>query len=123
MVSVVSEQMVSQKRSVMAAFQSIHDSLGEHFSNVFKTITQISVPSSQSCQNWNMTLIQRFTLHTPYSSLEKGGIEKHNDLIRRFLRKGKRTDSFRADDILAVGFEPMHSPLKDFGLSETRRSV
>ena len=34
--------------------------------------------------------------------MEKGGIEKHNGLIRRFLRKGKRTDSFRADDILAV---------------------
>ena len=39
MVSVVSEQMASQKRSVMAAFQSIRDSLGDHFSNVFKTIT------------------------------------------------------------------------------------
>ena len=50
----------------------------------------------------------------PYSSLEKGGIEKHNGLIRRFLRKGKRTDSFRADDILAVSFEPMPSPPERF---------
>ena len=53
----------------MAAFQSIHDSLGEHFSNVFKTITTITVPSSQSCQNWNMTPIQRFTLHTPWHKM------------------------------------------------------
>ena len=36
----------------------------------------------------------------PYTSCEKGTIENHNGLIRRFLPKGKRIDSYDEDTIL-----------------------
>lgn len=51
--------------SVIAAFQSIRDSLESISATFSKQLPQITVPSSQSCQNWSRTLIQRFTLHTP----------------------------------------------------------
>ena len=86
----------------MAAFQSIHDSLGEHFSNVFKTITTDNGSEFAKLSELEHDSHTKVYFAHPYSSLEKGGIEKQNGLLRRFLRKGKRTDSFRADDILAV---------------------
>ena len=51
----------------------------------------------------------------PYSSWEKGSIENHNGLIRRFLRKGKRMDSYRAEDILAVELWANGLPRKILG--------
>ena len=37
-----------------------------------------------------------------YTSCEKGTIENHNGLIRRFLPKGKEVDSYDEDTILGV---------------------
>ncbi len=51
----------------------------------------------------------------PYSSWEKGSIENHNGLIRRFLRKGKRMDSYCAEDILAVELWANGLPRKILG--------
>ena len=42
-------------------------------------------------------------------------IESHNGLIRRLLRKGKRTDSYRAEDIPAVELWANGLPRKILG--------
>lgn len=38
----------------------------------------------------------------PYTSCEKGSIENHNGLIRRFIPKEKRISDYSDDNILAV---------------------
>lgn len=38
----------------------------------------------------------------PYTSCEKGTIENHNGLIRRFIRKGKCISDYSNEDILRV---------------------
>ena len=38
----------------------------------------------------------------PYTSCEKGTVERHNGLIRRFIPKGKRIDSYCADEISQI---------------------
>lgn len=51
----------------------------------------------------------------PYSSWEKGSIENHNGLIRRCLPKGKRMDSYSAEDILSVELWANALPRKILG--------
>jgi len=38
----------------------------------------------------------------PYTSCEKGSVERHNGLIRRFIRKGKRIDSYSDEQISQI---------------------
>ena len=51
----------------------------------------------------------------PYTSCEKGTIENHNGLIRRFLPKGKRIDSYDEDTILGVELWANSLPRKILG--------
>ena len=51
----------------------------------------------------------------PYTSCEKGTIENHNGLIRRFLPKGKRIDSYDEDAILGVELWANGLPRKILG--------
>ena len=51
----------------------------------------------------------------PYTSCEKGTIENHNGLIRRFLPKGKRIDSYDEDTILSVELWANGLPRKILG--------
>lgn len=38
----------------------------------------------------------------PYTSCEKGSVERHNGLIRRFIPKGKRIDSYSDEQISQI---------------------
>ena len=38
----------------------------------------------------------------PYTSCDKGSVERHNGLIRRFIPKGKRIDDFTCQQISDV---------------------
>ena len=51
----------------------------------------------------------------PYTSCEKGTIENHNGLIRRFLPKGKRIDNYDEDTILGVELWANGLPRKILG--------
>ena len=51
----------------------------------------------------------------PYTSCEKGSIENHNGLIRRFIPKGKRIADYSEDDILAVELWTNNLPRKIHG--------
>ena len=55
------------------------------------------------------------THYHPYTSCEKGTIENHNGLIRRFLPKGKRVDSYDEDTILGVELWANGLPRKILG--------
>ena len=50
-------------------------------------------------ENLSKTLV--YFAH-PYTSCEKGSVERHNGLIRRFIPKGKRIDSYSDEQIAQI---------------------
>ena len=88
--------------SVMAAMEAIRKDYSEHFSEVFKTITTDNgseFASLSDLKSLSNTLV--YFAH-PYTSCEKGTVERHNGLIRRFIPKGKRIDSYTAEQIFQI---------------------
>ena len=87
---------------VMTALDTIRTQYSEHFGDVFKTITtdngsEFSLLSD--LEDLSKTLV--YFAH-PYTSWEKGSVERHNGIIRRFLPKGKRIDSFSDEQIAQI---------------------
>lgn len=71
--------------------QKIKETYGTMFSTVFKTITsdngsEFSEIESIDCEN-----VDVYYTH-PYTACERGTIERHNGLVRRFIPKGKSID-------------------------------
>jgi transposase, IS30 family len=89
-------------KGVMAALETVRSQYSEHWDDIFKTITtdngsEFSLLSD--LEGLSKTLV--YFAH-PYTSCEKGSIEKHNGLIRRFLPKGRRIDSFSDEQIAQI---------------------
>ena len=87
---------------VMIALENIRSLYSEHWNEIFKTITTDNgseFSNLSDLETLSETLV--FFAH-PYTSCEKGSIERHNGLIRRFLPKGKRIDSFTDDRIAEI---------------------
>ena len=102
-------------RSLMEAFQRMEDELGQDFPKVFRSIT-----ADNGSENAILADIESVTgtpvyFTHPYTSCEKGTIENHNGLIRRFLPKGKRIDSYDEDAILGVELWANGLPRKILG--------
>ena len=88
--------------SVIAAINSCMEMYSEHVSEVFKTITTdngLEFSSLGSLEKISKTLI--YYAH-PYAAYEKGTIERHNSLIRRFIPKGHRIDEYSPEEISAI---------------------
>ena len=109
-------------RSLMEAFQRMEDELGQAFPKVFRSIT-----ADNGSENAMLAEIESVTgtpvyFTHPYTSCEKGTIENHNGLIRRFLPKGKRIDSYQhCDKVIChrcIGDKALSSYIKANG---TRR--
>ena len=85
--------------SVMAALQDHMSTYGEHMADVFKTITTDNgseFSQLSSLEDLSGTLV--YFAH-PYMSCEKGTVERHNGLIRRFIPKGHRIDEYSPEQI------------------------
>ena len=101
--------------SLMEAFQRIEDELGQAFPKVFRSITADNgAENSMLAEIESVTGTPVYFTH-PYTSCEKGTIENHNGLIRRFLPKGKRVDSYDEDTILGVELWANGLPRKILG--------
>ena len=77
-------------------------SIEEHWDDVFKTITTDNgsdFSTLSDLETLSKTLV--YFAH-PYTSCEKGSVERHNGLIRRFIPKGKRIDSYSNEQIAQV---------------------
>lgn len=86
--------------SVQEAFEKIRSALGDKFGRVFKTITTDNGSEfARLAELNNFTEAGVFFTH-PYTSCEKGSIENHNGLLRRFIRKGKTIKDYSDEDIL-----------------------
>lgn len=73
-----------------AIFRSITTDNGSEFSRLHELETEN--PERRESEGIDKTSVRIYFAH-PYSSYEKGSIERHNGLIRRHLRKGRRIDS------------------------------
>ena len=88
--------------SVMGAFNDLQKTYSEHFSQVFKTITTDN-GSEFSRLSELEELAETLVFYThPYTSCEKGTNERHNDIIRRFIPKGKRISDIDIDYIADI---------------------
>ena len=88
--------------SVMDAFTKIKMDLGDSYSKVFRTITTDNGSEfSRLSELENGTHTKVYFTH-PYTSCEKGSIENHNGLIRRFIPKGRRIADYSDEEILTV---------------------
>lgn len=93
----------------------MEDELGQAFPKVFRSIT-----ADNGSENAMLAEIESVTgtpvyFTHPYTSCEKGTIENHNGLIRRFMPKGKRVDSYNEDTILGVELWANGLPRKILG--------
>lgn len=88
--------------SVLEAFQKMQTELGDSFSKVFHTITTDNGSEFARLAELETGTSTKVYFTHPYTSCEKGSIENHNGLIRRFIPKGRRISDYSEDDILAV---------------------
>lgn len=87
---------------VMTALAAIRSEYSEHWNEIFKTITTDNGSEFSllaGLEDLSKTLV--YFAH-PYTSCEKGSVERHNGLIRRFIRKGKRIDSYTDEQISQI---------------------
>ena len=84
------------------ALTTIRSQYSEHWDTIFKTITtdngsEFSMLSE--LEDLSKTLV--YFAHS-YTSYEKGSVERHNGLIRRFIPNGKRIDSYSDEQISQI---------------------
>ena len=87
---------------VMAALKTVRLQYSEHWDSIFKTITTdngFEFSMLSGLEELSKTLV--YFAH-PYTSYEKGSVERHNGLIRRFIPKGKRIDSYSDEQIFQI---------------------
>ena len=100
--------------AVMNLMNALHDEYGEHFSQVFKTITVDNgseFADFAQVENWGSKV---FFAH-PYTSWERPQNERHNGLFRAFVQKGASIEGFTDEDILAAADELNGRPRKKLG--------
>ena len=100
--------------AVMNLMNTLHDEYGEHFSQVFKTITVDNgseFADFAQVENWGSKV---FFAH-PYTSWERPQNERHNGLFRAFVPKGASIEGFTDEDILAAADELNGRPRKKLG--------
>lgn len=88
--------------SIMAAFSDLRSQYSEHWNDIFKTITTDNGSEFSMLSELEGLFKTPVYFTHPYTSCEKGSIERHNGLIRRFLPKGRRIDSYSDDQITQI---------------------
>lgn len=87
---------------VMKAMEMLRSTYSEHFSEVFKTITTDNGSEFADLSDLEAVSETLVYFAHPYTSCDKGTVERHNGLIRRFLPKGKRIDSCSPQQIADI---------------------
>ena len=87
---------------VLNAINGLREIYSEHFDEVFKTITTDNGSEFATLSTIEDTVNTLVYYAHPYTSCEKGSIERHNGLIRRFIPKGKRIDQYSNQQIADI---------------------
>ena len=88
--------------SVMNAFKSLRKQYSEHWNDIFKTITTDNgseFAELSQLEDISKTLV--YYAH-PYTSCDKGTVERHNDLIRSFIPKGDCINNYSLQQIIDI---------------------
>ncbi|WP_304599074.1 IS30 family transposase, partial [Lactobacillus intestinalis] len=69
---------------------------------IFKTITTDN--GSEFAELSNLEKVSKTLVYYahPYTSCDKGSIETHNGLIRRFVPKGERIESYSLQEVIGI---------------------
>ena len=100
---------------VMAALSTVRSQYKEQWDDVFQTITTDNgseFATLSDLEGLSKTLV--YFAH-PYTSCEKGSVERHNGLIRRFIPKGKRIDSYSDEQLAQIEIWCNGLPRKSLG--------
>ena len=98
----------------MELMNTLHDEHGEHFSQVFKTITVDNgseFADFAQVEKWDTKV---FFAH-PYASWERPQNERHNGPFRAFVPKGASIEDFTDEDILSAADELNGRPRRKLG--------
>ena len=88
--------------SVMQAFKELQRQYGEHWNNIFKTITTDNGSEFADLSNLEKASNTLVYYAHPYTSCDKGTVERHNGLIRRFIPKGEAIANYSLQDIINI---------------------
>ena len=88
--------------SVMHAFRTLQKQYSEHWNDIFKTITTDN--GSEFADLANLEQVSKTLVYYahPYTSCDKGTVERHNGLIRRFIPKGDYINNYSLQDIINI---------------------
>lgn len=100
--------------AVMEAMAVLRAEYGEHFSQVFKTITVDNGSEFADFAQVEAWGSQVFFAH-PYTSWERAQNERHNGLLRAFVPKGVSIELFTDEDILVAADELNGRPRRKLG--------
>ena len=85
--------------AVDEALDQLFETFGDKYREVFKTITSDNGSEFANLSRLEDKGIEIYFTH-PYTSCEKGTVECHNRMLRRFIPKGKSIDDYTADEIM-----------------------
>ncbi|MCD5579933.1 IS30 family transposase, partial [Lactobacillus delbrueckii subsp. lactis] len=88
--------------SVMKAFDKLREYYGSKWNQIFKSITTDNgseFADLSDLEQVSKTLVYYAHL---YTSCDKGSVERHNGLIRRYIPKGDRMDKYSVEDIAKI---------------------
>lgn len=88
--------------SVMQAFQMLQKQYSEHWNDIFKTITTDNGPEFADLANLEQVSKTLIYYAHPYTSCDKGTVERHNGLIRRFIPKGDCINNYSLQQIIDI---------------------
>lgn len=85
--------------AVDEALDELLETFGDKYREVFKTITSDNGSEFANLSRLEDKGIGIYFTH-PYTSCEKGTVECHNRMLRRFIPKGKSIGDYTADEIM-----------------------
>ena len=100
--------------AVMNLMNELHDEYGEHFSQIFKTITVDNGSEFADFAKVEKWGTKAFFAH-PYTAWERPQNERHNGLFRAFVPKGASLEQYTDEDILAAADELNGRPRRKLG--------
>ena len=88
--------------SVMHAFRTLQKQYSEHWNDIFKTSTTDN--GSEFADLANLEQVSKTLVYYahPYTSCDKGTVERHNGLIRGFIPKGDYINNYSLQDIINI---------------------
>ena len=106
--------------SVMKAFDKLREYYGSKWNQIFKSITTDNgseFADLSDLEQVSKTLV--YYAH-PYTSCDKGSVERHNGLIRRYIPKGDRMDKYSVEDIakIEVWCNSLHRKILNYKIPE-----